>query len=163
ARAGGLLGGGFSGRAQGRRGGIRLEGFAGLRSCECAPRAECGGGFPGRLGFAGLLCPAIRPFPPGPQRSARPSDPRRIASLDAVVASHYVNQMLGNVGKPGGVLPPAASAAAAAGNQHAVEALGQARVVLIEGANPAYTLPRASGVLEALARAEMVISFAGFL
>ncbi len=31
-------------------------------------------------------------------------------SLDAVVASHYVNLMLGNVGKPGGVLAPATQA-----------------------------------------------------
>ena len=44
-------------------------------------------------------------------------------SLDAVVASHYVNLMLGNVGKRGGVLPPAVTAAAALEDHRAAEAL----------------------------------------
>ena len=77
--------------------------------------------------------------------------------------SHYLNFMLGNMGKPGGVLPPAAAAAAPFENGRVAEALARAQVVLIDGANPAYTLPPSSGVLQALARAETVISFAGFL
>src|SRR5260221_316036 len=84
-------------------------------------------------------------------------------SLDAIVASHYVNLMLGNVGKTGGVVPPAAAVAAPPKNHKAAEALARAQVVLIDGANPAYTLPRSSGALDALARAETVISFASFL
>ncbi len=84
-------------------------------------------------------------------------------SLDAVTASHYVNAMLGNVGKRGGVLPPVASAVPAPKDHRVSEALARARVLLFEGANPAYVLPPSSGVREALARAEMVVSFAGFL
>jgi len=84
-------------------------------------------------------------------------------SLDAIVASHYVNLMLGNVGKPGGVLPPAQAAATAPANHGAAEALARADVVLIDGANPAYTLPRSSGVFDALARAGTVIGFNRFL
>ena len=84
-------------------------------------------------------------------------------SLDALMASHYVNLMLGNIGKPGGVLAPAAQAMEAPENHRATEALAGAKMVLIAGANPAYTLPRSSGVLEALKRAESVISFSSFL
>jgi len=83
-------------------------------------------------------------------------------SLDAIVASHYVNLMLGNVGKPGGIRAPAPAAAPPA-NHRAAEALARAEVVLIEGANPAYTLPRSSGVFDVLARAAAVISFNRFL
>ena len=84
-------------------------------------------------------------------------------SLDAVVASHYVNLMLGNPGRKGGVLAPAAQAAAAPQNHRAMDALARARVVLVHDANPAYSLPRSSGVLDALSRAEMVIGFSSFL
>ncbi|MBZ5619063.1 MAG: molybdopterin-dependent oxidoreductase [Acidobacteriia bacterium] len=84
-------------------------------------------------------------------------------SLNAILLSHFLNFMLGNIGKPGGVLPPAAAAAAPFESGRAAEALARAQVVLIDGANPAYTLPPSSGVLQALARAETVISFASFL
>ena len=84
-------------------------------------------------------------------------------SLDAIVASHYVNVMLGNIGKPGGVLAPAAQVAAPPENRAVAEWLGRARVVLIEGANPVYAMPRSSGVTEALSRAEMVIAFGNFV
>jgi len=84
-------------------------------------------------------------------------------SLDAVMWSHYLNQMLGNVGKPGGVLRPPHAPVASFESHGAAEALARARVVLIDGADPAYTLPHSSGVLEALARAETVISFGSFL
>jgi anaerobic selenocysteine-containing dehydrogenase len=82
-------------------------------------------------------------------------------SLAAVMASHYVNLMLGNVGKTGGVLPPAVSPAP---EQWTVaDALQRAGAVLIDGANPAYTLPPSSGVLDALARAEIVVGFSAFV
>ncbi len=84
-------------------------------------------------------------------------------SLDALIAAHYVNSMLGNIGKSGGVLAPAAQAIPVPENHRAAEAIAAARVVLIAGANPAYTLPRSSGVLDALKRAESVISFSSFL
>jgi anaerobic selenocysteine-containing dehydrogenase len=84
-------------------------------------------------------------------------------SVDAVVASHYVNLMLGNVGRQGGVLPPASQALSGFGDRRADEALSRARVVFLDDANPIYTLPRSSRALEALARAEMIISLSGFL
>jgi anaerobic selenocysteine-containing dehydrogenase len=83
-------------------------------------------------------------------------------SLDALVASHYLNLMLGNVGKPGGVLAPA-PATAPPDHRAVAESLARAQVVLIDGANPVYTMPRSSGVADSLARAELVIGFGTFL
>jgi anaerobic selenocysteine-containing dehydrogenase len=84
-------------------------------------------------------------------------------SLDAMMAAFYVNRMLGNVDKPGGIRPPAASGDAVRANHRAAAALAGAQVVLISGANPAYSLPRSSGVADALARAGAVISFNQFV
>ncbi len=83
-------------------------------------------------------------------------------SLDAIVVSHYVNLMLGNVGKPGGMHAPGA-AAEIPGNGAMATRLAQAQVVLIDGANPVYTMPRSAGVTDALARAELTIAFGSFL
>ncbi len=83
-------------------------------------------------------------------------------SVDAIVTSHYLNLMLGNVGKPGGMLAPA-GAAQHPENRAIVQALSQARVVFIDGTNPIYALPRSVGVPDALARAELVVSFGTFL
>ncbi len=80
-------------------------------------------------------------------------------SVDAVIASHYLNLMLGNVGKPGGVLAPAANAVSVESSALAGR-LANAQVILIDGTNPAYLLPKSSGVLDALNKAEMVVSFA---
>jgi anaerobic selenocysteine-containing dehydrogenase len=82
-------------------------------------------------------------------------------SLDAIMASHYVNLMLGNVGKAGGVLSPVVDPVR--GHRTAAEALARAGAVLIADANPAYTLPPSSGVLDALARAEIVVGFGSFV
>jgi menaquinone reductase, molybdopterin-binding-like subunit len=82
-------------------------------------------------------------------------------SVEAIVASHYVNLMLGNMGKPGGVLPPSGTTQPP-GSRAIVQALSHARVVFIDGANPVYTMPRSVGVAEALARAELVVSFGAF-
>jgi anaerobic selenocysteine-containing dehydrogenase len=84
-------------------------------------------------------------------------------SFHAVVASHYINQMLGNIGNRGGVLPPPPPAMSAPGDHRAAAALARARFVLLDDVNPAYTLPQASGAIDALGRADFVISFAGFL
>lgn len=84
-------------------------------------------------------------------------------SLDAVVASHYLNLMLGNVGARGGMLPPASPSASGFSEERADVALKRARVVLLDDVNPAYTLPPSSGVLDALSRAETVIGISSFL
>lgn len=82
-------------------------------------------------------------------------------SLDAIIASHYMNLMLGAVGKPGGVMHPVV----APGPEHrpAADALPRASAVLIADANPAYTLPSSTGILDALAHAEIVIGFGNFV
>ena len=80
-------------------------------------------------------------------------------SLDAVVASLQLNQKLGNIGKPGGVLAPAASAVPMETSALA-NRLANAQVILIDDANPVYTMPKSSGIVDALNRAETVISFA---
>jgi anaerobic selenocysteine-containing dehydrogenase len=82
-------------------------------------------------------------------------------SLDAIVASHYINLMLGNVGKPGGVLAPAVGSVSA--HRTAADAIPRARAVLIADANPAYTLPPSTGILDSLAHAEIVIGFGSFV
>ena len=83
-------------------------------------------------------------------------------SLDAIAASHFINLMLGAAGKPGGVFGPGA-AAAPTENRATAESLARAQVVLIDGANPVYTMPRSTGMAGALARAELVIAFGTFL
>src|SRR6185312_12055239 len=79
-------------------------------------------------------------------------------SLDAVIASHYLNLMLGAVGRVGGVLAPVSDAAvegtALAGR------LANAQVILVDGTNPAYILPKSSGIQDALNKASLVVSFA---
>jgi anaerobic selenocysteine-containing dehydrogenase len=80
-------------------------------------------------------------------------------SLEAVAASLQLNQKLGNIGKPGGVLAPAASAVTMETTALA-NRLANAQVILIDGANPVYTMPKSSGIVDALNRAETVISFA---
>ncbi len=78
-----------------------------------------------------------------------------------MVASHDINLMLGSVGKPGGVLAPAATEQPL-GNRAIVQALSHARVVFIDGANPVYAMPRSVGAVDALARAELVVAFGTF-
>jgi anaerobic selenocysteine-containing dehydrogenase len=84
-------------------------------------------------------------------------------SVDALVAGHYLNVMLDNVGRPGGLLPPAPPAVERAKNRNVVEALQQARIVLLDGANPVYSLPASSRVSDLLAGKELVASFSNFV
>jgi anaerobic selenocysteine-containing dehydrogenase len=79
-------------------------------------------------------------------------------SVAAVAASHYLNALLGNIGRKGGVMVRP-DPAPGIFEGRAPEALARAHVVIIHDANPAYTMPRSSGVLEALSRAELVLSF----
>jgi anaerobic selenocysteine-containing dehydrogenase len=88
-------------------------------------------------------------------------------SLDALVAAHYLNLMLGNIGKPGGVLPPNPEplpiTSGRAGDGKIADVLKHARVLLLDGENPVYTLPVASGVRQSLAGMELIVSFGGFM
>jgi anaerobic selenocysteine-containing dehydrogenase len=70
-------------------------------------------------------------------------------SLDALVAAHYLNFMLGASVKPGTTMP------IQQGN--VVQAMQQARVLLLDGENPVYTLAAAIG------DKDLVVSFSGFI
>ena len=82
-------------------------------------------------------------------------------SVDAVAAGYYLNVLLGNVDKAGGMLAPVSTAEAE--SRPVMEALAGAKAILVEGANPAYTLPTSAGAMKAFAAAETVISFSAFL
>ncbi|HUI51748.1 MAG TPA: molybdopterin-dependent oxidoreductase [Terriglobales bacterium] len=85
-------------------------------------------------------------------------------SLAALMAAGYLNLLLGNVGQKGGVLAPASYPA---GNRpvyaNALAQLEHAQFVFLDGVDPLYTLPMATGVVEKFARVETVISFSPFL
>jgi menaquinone reductase, molybdopterin-binding-like subunit len=85
-------------------------------------------------------------------------------SLDALVAAHYLNLLLGNVGEPGGVFPPnpeTSGGAPESGN--IVTALKHAQILFLDSENPAYTLPQASGAEQALSGIETIVSFGSFI
>jgi anaerobic selenocysteine-containing dehydrogenase len=84
-------------------------------------------------------------------------------SLAALIAASCLNMLLGNVGRPGGVLPPPEAAPGGAVFTNFLAALGRAQFLFLDGANPAYTLPASTGVLELLGRIETMISFSPFL
>ena len=70
-------------------------------------------------------------------------------SVDALIASHYLNLMLGVSAQPGASLP------ASTGNP--MQALQNARILLLDDANPVYTLGTA------LTDKDFIVSFSGFL
>ncbi len=84
-------------------------------------------------------------------------------SLNALIAAHYLNLLLGNIEKPGGVFPPFPSTVPAPKTANISGALKKARVLLLDGANPVYTLPAASGISAELARLDLIASFGMFL
>jgi len=85
-------------------------------------------------------------------------------SLRTLVAAHYLNFLLGNIGKPGGVFPPnPETAAKPPENNNVAEALRGARILLLDGENPVYSLPSTSGVSHALAGMEAIVGFGGFI
>lgn len=84
-------------------------------------------------------------------------------SLDALIAAHHVNFLLGNVGRPGGLLPPISSPVSYPQDADALEALKRAKVLLLDGENPVYNYPSSSGVSGALANMDTIISFGGFV
>ena len=84
-------------------------------------------------------------------------------SLDGLIAANYLNLMLGNVGQPGGLLPPAPKAAPRPEARNVAEALTQAQFIFLDSANPVYALPVSSGIAQALLRAETIVSFGSFI
>ena len=84
-------------------------------------------------------------------------------SLDALIAGHVVNLLLGNVGQPGGVLPPSPTPVSFPPGGNISAALKRAQVVLLDGDNPAYIYPSSSDVTGALVNVESIVSFGGFI
>jgi anaerobic selenocysteine-containing dehydrogenase len=80
-------------------------------------------------------------------------------SLEALIAAHYLNFLLGNAGRRGGVLPPNMEPSDSLQSGNALEALKRAQILLLDGENPVYSLPSSSGVSQALANVEMIVSF----
>ena len=83
-------------------------------------------------------------------------------SLSAITAAHYLNILLGNVGQPGGLLPPNPEFSSVPGNA-SIDAIKGARVLLLDRENPVYALSPSAGIAHALAGAEMIVSFGGFI
>jgi anaerobic selenocysteine-containing dehydrogenase len=89
---------------------------------------------------------------------------RHTNSLAALTVAGYLNVLLGNVGQPGGVHPPAPEPTASRpAFTNVLAQLDHAQFVFLDGVDPLYTSPVAAGVAEKLARVETVVSFAPFL
>jgi len=85
-------------------------------------------------------------------------------SLAALMAAGYLNVLLGNVGQKGGLLAPSLNPAGRRpAYANALAQLEHAQFVFLDGVDPLYTLPAATGMAEKLARVETVISFSAFL
>jgi anaerobic selenocysteine-containing dehydrogenase len=84
-------------------------------------------------------------------------------SLEALKASHYLNGLLGNIGRPGGIFPPNPEISDVPEPGNLVESIKNAQVLFLDGENPVYTLPSASGVHQALSGVETIVSFGGFI
>jgi len=85
-------------------------------------------------------------------------------SLAALKAAAWLNVLLGNVGKPGGVLPPSPDAAASRPvYTNALAKIEQAQFLFLDGVDPLYTLPASTGVAEKLAHIETIVSLASFI
>lgn len=91
-------------------------------------------------------------------------------ALAAVAAVQTLNLIAGTIGQPGGLLPAQALADAGlrpvttssyADAQALVARMqaGEIDVLLVHGANPVYEMPSESGVVEALANVQTVVSF----
>jgi anaerobic selenocysteine-containing dehydrogenase len=83
-------------------------------------------------------------------------------SVRAVEVTHYLNVLLGNIEKPGGLLPPSPEFSAVPETAN-VAAFNNALVLFLDRQNPAYTFPSAAGIAKALSNIEMVVSFGGFI
>ncbi|MDQ6707753.1 MAG: molybdopterin-dependent oxidoreductase, partial [Acidobacteriota bacterium] len=84
-------------------------------------------------------------------------------SLQALIAAQYLNLMLGNVGKPGGMFPPNPLPADAPQIANIPEASKRAEILLLDGENPVYALPSASAIPQALTNIETIVSFGSFI
>ena len=84
-------------------------------------------------------------------------------SLDALVAAHYLNALLGNIQVSGGVWPPFSTLEDSPRTANIPHVLKGAQILLLDGANPVYAFPAASRVSESLTRPGMIASFGMFI
>ena len=95
-------------------------------------------------------------------------------SVDTLVAVNLLNDLIGNIGKPGGVVfnPDPAIGGATKNRQANFRSMqdliesagnGQIDVLVINNTNPAYTLPQSAGFKEALASIPTVVSLSSFV
>jgi anaerobic selenocysteine-containing dehydrogenase len=84
-------------------------------------------------------------------------------SVDALIAAHHVNILLGNVGRPGGLMPPNSPPVSFPVDANVPEALKRAQLLFLDGENPVYSYPSSSGVISALANIGSIVSFGGFV
>lgn len=75
-------------------------------------------------------------------------------SLDALIASHHLNLLLGNVGHPGGLLPPNSSEPPITQDAD----ISKAQLLFLDGENPRYTNPGVD-----LSNIETIVSFGNFI
>lgn len=92
--------------------------------------------------------------------------------VDTLIAVNALNYLVGNLGKPGGVVfnpPPVVGGVERRANfrtmQNLIEAAraGGIDVLIVNSANPAFTLPRAAGFMDALASIPTIVSLSSFL
>jgi molybdopterin-containing oxidoreductase family iron-sulfur binding subunit len=134
-----------------------LDGLlAGFGAEEAAQQADVAAADLVRIGKALARAKRAVALPPGPALASR-------RAVDTSAAVLLLNHVVGAVGR--GVLVPPASDLPQPSYRDVlalVEAMkaGNVGVLLVHDANPVYSLPRASGFAEALARVPLVVSFA---
>jgi anaerobic selenocysteine-containing dehydrogenase len=84
-------------------------------------------------------------------------------SLDALIAAHYVNMLLGNIGRSGGVLSPSFPAVSVAPDKNLPQALKRAQIVFLDSENPVYSYGASSELTRAFANIETIVSFGTFI
>ncbi|MBV8571211.1 MAG: molybdopterin-dependent oxidoreductase [Acidobacteriaceae bacterium] len=84
-------------------------------------------------------------------------------SLHAVAAAHYLNALLGNIGRPGGILAPNQDLSPLPLVGSVSEKLKASNFLLLDYQNPVYSLPAAAGARETLSQLEMIVSFSPFI
>ena len=92
--------------------------------------------------------------------------------VDILVAVNALNYLAGNIGKPGGMVfnpPPAIRAVERRASFQTMRNLiedaraGDIDLLVVNGANPAFTLPRIAGFMDALASIPAIVSLSSFL
>ena len=84
--------------------------------------------------------------------------------LFTALAVNALNALLGSVEQPGGVFfTPTDGRLRVSNLQSAVGGFGTPKVLLLDGANPVYGMPRAAGVRETLGKVPFIASFGAFV